>query len=370
MYSVALITSTSAVVRLEEEASALLASKHTVAHPRFFIASLSRVWTPRVVVARNDGQIAGIVLAKERTIFGLPVGVVYIDTTLGGLIVKDSLEQYELFQRALECLFSVSRIRAVRAIVPSSQQEVDNVSRIGQSLERDVSSIRFKNSHRIVPLRASYEAFLESLGYQTRRTFRRYRKKAEAEKYSFVAKLSIADFESGALSIIEDDVIEVKPELVKRAKDMMGAAAEPVIAGLRDADGRWVSILGGWRDDDRVTVVIQANSVKRYPQLNLSTVLRAYFCEWMILEGVKELLFWGGVEGRLKPYSVEIPAVCAYIDSRDWFWVRFRKSVGALVGGLPGSVRRAAYWIVPVESEAVNSGAIEDRVPLADREED
>ncbi len=364
MYSVALVTSTPAIVRLEEEASALLASKPTVAQPRLFIASLSRIWTPRVVVARNGGQIAGIVYAKERTICGVPVGVVYIDTTLGGLIVRDALEEDEVFLRALECLFSVSRIRAVRAIIPSSRQELANVSRIRQLLECDVCSIRFKNSHRTVPLSCSYEAFLESLGYQTRRTFRRYRKKAEAEKYSFAADLSIAEFESGALSIIADDVIRAKPELVKRAKEMIAAAAEPVLAGLRDSDGRWVSVLGGWRDGDRVTVVIQANSVKRYPQHNLSTVLRAYFCESMILKGVKELLFWGGVEGRLKPYSTEIPALCAYIDSRVWFWVLFRRGVGTLVGRFSGPIRRAAYWIVPVKTDD------DDSVPLSDGQED
>jgi hypothetical protein len=84
---------------------------------------------------------------------------------------------------------------------------------------------------------------------------------------------------------------------VERALKILATVDQPVLAGLRDSDGRWVGILGGWQEADNATVFLQMNHERENLGNSLSLVLRGYLIERLIESGVRTLRFWAGTRG-------------------------------------------------------------------------
>src|ERR1700691_1827454 len=58
-----------------------------------FRVSLSRSWTPRVVVVHRGNDLAGVVFAKERKLLrSLGLGVTHADLTFGSALAGDANE--------------------------------------------------------------------------------------------------------------------------------------------------------------------------------------------------------------------------------------------------------------------------------------
>jgi hypothetical protein len=161
-----------------------------------------------------------------------------------------------------------------------------------------------------------------------------------------VEEMTFADFRQAALHLVTKDIVGADMEGLNRALSMLSAVQQPLLTGLQ-MDGEYIGILGGWYESGQATVFLQMNNDREHSRMSLCIVLRAYLIESMIGKRIETLLFWAGVGGPLARHTEILPAVCAYLDVRGFWWRTFRRIVGQITPLLPGKARRITFWIVP-----------------------
>jgi len=72
--------------------------------PEFFLSSVSLGWRPTVVVVYKQADVAGIIYAKEKSVLGFGLGVIYADLSWGALLFGEEVQREETFRTALKTL--------------------------------------------------------------------------------------------------------------------------------------------------------------------------------------------------------------------------------------------------------------------------
>jgi hypothetical protein len=75
--------------------------------------------------------------------------------------------------------------------------------------------------------------------------------------------------------------------------DSLKDLARPVLMGIQDREGRWLSMLGGRRYNDGSEILWQLNR-DGFAADSLSTVMRSYFIEHEIAHGSRRMYIEGG----------------------------------------------------------------------------
>ncbi len=367
MYSARIMQSESKICELANK-EPLLRSCESTLRPQFFLASASQNdWIPRVVAVTREDQLVGILYTKEKKLAGIPTGLLYVDTTLGSMLSVNEWDREAIFRTALHALLKERGVRGLRIVIPPSGFEMTALQDIPSQIPVDLQYAPTEN-HSLLLLPDRYETFLDSLGPQTRRNFRYYRRRSQAANHRFVDKLSLNEFASAASALQEETLIKSGSKAIKRAIDMISIAERPLLVGLRHESGEWLSILGGWYESGRAVIFLQMNSDKRHRNASLSVVLRGYLIELFILRGIRKVVFWAGSGGQLSRYSEYLPSVAVHLDKRSFVWNIVRHTMAPLIGLLPGPAAKMAEWIVPTkqdqnfDSESISKG---DRLPLS-----
>jgi len=328
----------------------LIASNGAKSSPTFFIAYLWGHWKPKVVVFRRRNQVCAIVYGKERKLFGISTGIIYIDSGISSKVFARDRDFTPVLMEAIRELLRSRRIRGVRVTLPAESSDLvelrENAVRLGLDYDQTAAP-----RHRILPLCTTYESFLKSIGLKTRRHIRYYRRRYEADGHEYVENVSVADFLKAASDLMRDEIVGANQELVQRAAALSRLEEKPLLVGLRAADGKWLSVLAGWYEGGRAIVFQQANSDQRHSHYSLSSVLRSYLIESLIPRGITEIVFWGGVEGPLKRHSLPAPSTYVSLDKRDLVWKLFRGTLKQLSRVLPPGISDRFCWIIPSRAQ-------------------
>lgn len=143
-----------------------------------------------------------------------------------------------------------------------------------------------------LPLAATYDATLAGIGQRTRRNMRYYRRQAEAQLgCSFVPEVEIGkaeflDFNRECMYAVSGKVAAWRYQSLKELSD-------PLLAGIKDREGRWLSLLGGRRRREGTEILWQMNR-EGLSSYSLSVVMRSYFIEHEVLHGMTRLYLEGG----------------------------------------------------------------------------
>jgi hypothetical protein len=331
--------------RFDRLASTAAASDSTSDAHEFFASVSPAKWAPRVVVVRSGSSVAGAVYLKERKLLNVPVGLLYADGVLRRCIVANEGDLLGVTLTALKRIFASPRVTGLRFAVRPGGPEYRAILQAAKHMPLDVTSCPVQN-HMCLPLAPAYDSFLNGLGSRTRRNMRYYRRRSEAAGNYFVDSLSVAEFHSAAAKLISAGGVGADEEGQQRALRRIEVLDQPMLVGLRDRTGRWLSILAGWYDPTDATVFYQLNDDRRHPQDSLSIVLRGYLIEQLIASGKRNLFFWGGVGGSLSAYSHYIPTASIYLDAQSTTWKAIRRvaSVGFL---MPAPVGSLMTWVTP-----------------------
>jgi hypothetical protein len=200
--------------------------------------------------------------------------------------------------------------------------------------------------HARLPLPSDFEEFLRSLGDQTRRNFRRYRRKFEAVGHTYLEDLSLDDFQRAAADLRVKCGTLRSPVATRRAVNMVVAADNPWAAGLKHRNGDWLGVAAGWFSSGRAVMLLQLNNDREYGNASLSVVLRANLIETLIRKGTPELLFWSGSSAPLSRYALDIPMVAVHCDSTAFGWRLTRFVIGRAEPWAPRSVASDVHWLV------------------------
>jgi hypothetical protein len=340
---------------LEGPAKRLMRTEDTMLSPQFFLASLSDGWRPKVVAVCRERDVIGILYARERTIKGIPTGIVYADGSLGSILLADPLYHKRAFRTAIEVLLASPRIRSIRLRILHSSRDFDGSMQLTSSISHDVRyfpikdlSSRLWKNHAHLPLADTYDQFLKALGSTTRHNFRYYRRRFEGSGHSFVDCLSLDELRSGALRLFPKSKLTARYQeaWIDRHLRMVTAAGRPLAVGLKHSSGEWLSVLGGWYIPGGAVLRFQCNNEADFGHDSLSVVLRAYLIESLIRQGLKELVIWADTGPPLSRYVTYAHTMEVRADVSSHSWRMARSIISTVEPLLPNRLAAAAHWIV------------------------
>lgn len=316
--------------------------------PGFFLASVSRrAWSPALVlISDGTGEPAGILYSKERKIGAFKTGLIFADATLGALIAARDDDQQEAFRAGMKKMLASREVRGVRLLAPTGGYEAGTLEQLAKETGFEFRTAPAE-SHSILPLPDTNEEFLARLSSKTRRNFRYYRNRSENAGHAFVERLELDEFTRAAWILEGEGTTGGDAEGLERALKMFAAAKEPLLVGLRSADGELLSVVGGWYEENRAVIFMQLNSDKKHAKYSLSLVMRAHLIERLIEQEYGAILWWAGVGEPLNHYSTPVPSMWLYADRPSLSWRSARCLVDLVKGKLPPRYRAIADWVTP-----------------------
>lgn len=141
-------------------------------------------------------------------------------------------------------------------------------------------------------LETTYDATMARLGNKTRSHLRYYRRRVEKElgaEFVRDVKISREDF----IAMNRISAYAVTEEVAGWRYDLLEKLSSPLLYGMRDRDGRWLSLIGGRHYDRNMELFWQMNR-DDMPSLSLGTAMRAFLIEHEVLCGTQRLYIEGG----------------------------------------------------------------------------
>jgi len=143
-----------------------------------------------------------------------------------------------------------------------------------------------------LPFESTLDATLALMGARTRNHLRYYRKRAENQMGSvFVADAKISREDFIALNRISS--YPVPDEIAAWRYDSLSGLKSPLLYGMRDRDGRWLSLIGGRHSNGNMEMYWQMNR-DDIPSQSLSTAMRAFLIEHEVALGTHRMYVEGG----------------------------------------------------------------------------
>jgi len=353
-YSAVVLSSRAEIRQSRDVASRLMRQEEPTLATEFFLASLYKGWRPRVVVVSYDREAVGIMYTKERIIYGIPTGMVYADGALSGILLANPLHHQKAFSLAVEALLASPGIHGVRLRVARAGEEHKAVRQLSasRSVHSHDSSIEYQDfplgeAHAHLPLAHSYDQFLAGLGYTTRHNFRYYRRRFEASGHRFVEHLSIDELRRAELDLRPKSKFTARwqQRKIEKGLNMVAAASQPLAVGLKHLNGEWLGVIGGWYRPGGAVLCFQCNNERDFGPDSLSVVLRAYLIEFLIRQGLEELVIWHGTRPPLSRYVSYVPVIGVRLDQLTYSWRAIRWLVSMVGHRLPRRFADTARWI-------------------------
>jgi hypothetical protein len=173
------------------------------------------------------------------------------------------------------------------AVAPSASQV--------QAAGPYTTAVRIRSAPRYLALQPSIEATLARMGAHTRRNLRLYRRRAETELgATFVAQASIDchdyfDLNRESTNPATGEVILWRYQLSEQAR----CNERILLCGLRNREGKWLSMIGGRRNGRTTEIDWQLNRAG-VAHFSLCTAMRAFLLEHEIARGTERIVFEGG----------------------------------------------------------------------------
>ena len=149
-----------------------------------------------------------------------------------------------------------------------------------------------------LPLERSFDATLARIGQRTRSNMRYYRRRAEKElgcRFIPFVEITKADF----LVFNRQCMFAVSDPVAAWRYDSLQELAQPLLMGMCDREGRWLSLLGARRFRAGSELLWQMNR-DAMPLYSLSLVMRSYVIEHEIAAGSERFYIEGGTSHPIR----------------------------------------------------------------------
>ncbi len=246
--------------------------------------------------APSAEQLEGAVLVHQYRAMGMRLGI-FVTEDIGGErnVLGAADVRSGLAIRAAKFLLQNCRAHMV---VISVQNGAFNPAPDATPNSRLQWAVRRRTLLRRLPLLDSYHATLNTLGPHTRRNFRLFRRRAlSAFGCSFVPQAALREEEFIALNARCDYPVPL--QVAQWRYRSVHAVSGGVLAGVRSADGDWISMVGGRRSHGTFHLDWQMNR-SDFARISPATLMRGFLMEHEVSEGTASLLFQGGT-----PHSMQ-----------------------------------------------------------------
>jgi hypothetical protein len=149
-----------------------------------------------------------------------------------------------------------------------------------------------------LPLENTFDKTLANIGQRTRSNLRYYRRRAEGQLgCTFLPTVEME--KSEYLTFNRESMYAVPDSVASWRFDALKELSKPIFMGIKDKDGRWLSLLGGRRRSTNTEILWQLNRDGLSPY-SLSIVMRSYFMEHEIAQGMTRLYIEGGTSHPMR----------------------------------------------------------------------
>jgi hypothetical protein len=166
-----------------------------------------------------------------------------------------------------------------------------------------LSGIQWARRQRVVKktlkLQSSFDGTVTGLNKSARFKLRYYRRRLEKTVES-------ALFDNVSELLSDNDLMELNrgslnpvPAAEFRLRIQNCSQPGGFLMGLRTVDGRWLALVGGWRQGDLTVMHWQLNS-SGYEKDSIGTIMRSYFLEHEIELGMSRLMIYGGTPHSMR----------------------------------------------------------------------
>ena len=191
--------------------------------------------------------------------------------------------------------------RGAHVAMITYRQEEDEIPVLTTDLSSKVAcrwATRTREIAEYLPLEKTYDKTLALIGQRTRSNMRYYRRRAEKELgCNFVPFVEMRKEEFLALN--RECMFAVPDHVAAWRYDSLQGLSRPLLMGMRDRDGRWLSLVGGRRFKAGSELLWQMNR-DGMPLYSLSLVMRSYFMEHEIAAGSERFYIEGGTSHPIR----------------------------------------------------------------------
>jgi len=272
-----------------------------------------------LVASRSDadvfrleaGDLRCAALVYEYKLFGLSSGV-FSSSDFNGNRATIAAADERVKLSTMACRFLMDQ--GARAVMLSfavsggeSSEDFLDYARAGKKKRWWSSQTREVGA--TILLQKSFDETLATLGSETRRNLRRYRRKAEEELgCSFAGDLNETLTLSELIDLNRASTHPVADVLLERRHGMIRSLEGSFCVGVRQAGGQWISLLGG-RRHHRVTEIDWQLNRSGLAKYSVGTVMRAYVLEHETGLETERLFFEGGTPHTMRHSFVSETAV-------------------------------------------------------------
>jgi len=289
--------------------------------PYLVLVGLREQVRPEMATADD---VDGAVLIYQYQIAGRRTGV-YATDDLGGSRTVIAPAEIRTVVAEMVCRTLVESGATVALVSLAGEGNM-----IVRPVAKPCQACRVATRRRMVPqylaLAATYDQTLATLGKHTRRNLRYYRRMVEAKlQVEFVPSVAM-----GRAEFMEMNRASTNPgkaDMVAWRYESLLAVERPLFCGLRAADGRWLSLIGGRRSSGVVDVAWQLN-LAGMPRYSLSTAMRSFLLEYEISQGTERLVFEGGTPHSMRHSFVPVDVVDVIVERRSmaaWLLRKFSR---------------------------------------------
>lgn len=326
--------------------------------PEYFLAAntLANRRCAAILIYR-DRVLEACVLFYEHTRFGVGLGLFRGGDYIGEcLVAAPEALRVHYVNLATQELLRRWRIHGVSITMKASVDACVEVMGPASNFRRFCGSYV---QHKLL-LPSTYEGMLASLGPRTRRSLAG--KRQQLEKSASVQFVPVLEAHQALEIMLGLETKSMMPQRIQNffyARYHLQRANPDMFAmGLRLPDGRWLSLLTGWRRNRVTYVDLQMNDAN-YKKESLSAVMRAFFLEHEIACKQQVINFVGGSSLLLRRYC-ELLEPCTDIFiykpgllARFFEWAARHARSGSVYERLkaPGEVAAESSQVA-VETEA------------------
>lgn len=184
---------------------------------------------------------------------------------------------------------------------------------------------RIRDAGATLPLYQTLDATLAQMGKHTRRNFRYYRRRAEAElDYSFVHDAGTILTMAQLMELNNASIHPVAQDVLERRYETLNSVGFFCV-GLKYTEGPWIGLVGGRRHGGVTEIDWQLNrdGLSRY---SVGTLIRSYLMEHEIAIGTRELFFEGGTPHSMRYSFLSEKAMDIVVMNRSLFVFLLRRS--------------------------------------------
>ena len=257
------------------------------------VAASRRPWT--VLMWQGD-DLAGAVLLREQIAYGLPIGYFYAgNAAADDFIIARAEHEADVLVRCLGAL-----IERLPSAVILLAMAADCKHLPWRHLAGSASvPVRYR-----LALKASWDKTLEQFGTRSRRNLRYYSRRLLADGAAFHPGLTESDVREAVFSLQTRADFPKSRDHLGETLSAHGRTPGNFAVGLRKADGRWLSVLLGWREGRTTYVFFQMNDITE-PQSSISTALRSLFLQDEQARGTSEIRFVASTSSLMENGCIE-----------------------------------------------------------------